>query len=101
MAPGATIFGEKIPQNTRIPSKTWVEAKDKACCPAQPTRAELEQLWVPPARQPQPPPSPPYLVKLGPQGTPHHGQGPGGAECLDPWAGGGGGAPLFSGDATV
>lgn len=62
-------------QNTRIPPKTWVEAKDKTCRPAQPTRAGLELLWVPPARQPWPPLSPPSLVKLWPQGTPHHGQG--------------------------
>lgn len=58
-------------QNTRIPPKTWVEAKDKTCRPAQPKRAGLELLWVPPAHQPQPPLSLPSLVKLGPQGMAH------------------------------
>ena len=67
---------EKNPsQNTRIPPKTWVEAKDKTCRLAQPKRAGLELLWVPPVRQPQPPLSLPSLVKLGPQGMAHHGQG--------------------------
>ena len=72
---GHHLWKKNPSQNTRIPPKTWVEAKDKTCRLAQPKRAGLELLWVPPVRQPQPPLSLPSLVKLGPQGMAHHGQG--------------------------
>lgn len=86
------------PQDTRKSPKTWVEdegPKRSKCLPAALPGCGSAVLppsfWAQTGSAPErlqkrvlPACRPPSRAKLGPQGPPRHGQGPGGAEHLDP-----------------
>lgn len=91
-SPRGNSLWRESPQDTRKSPKTWVEDKClPAALPGWGSAVLPPSFWAQTGSGPErlqkralPACRPPSRAKLGPQGPPRHGEGPGGAEHLDP-----------------